>query len=740
MLLSKRGRYGVTAAWLVLLLATLPLASQVDVKLDATARLDGSESASVTRTLQEGFRSPFAEVALLRVAGGPSPLTSDGRAMLERVARAIGAVHGVAGVLSHRQGDDRALVGRDGSSIVIVGLDLRRASSDTLISHLKTVSEELRDQLVQSYPLIAFRWTGEEIINADIRRESSKETNRAELWVFPITLALLLLAFRTLVAAVLPLLCGALTMLVTLGLAVAVNQFWPMSVILVSVVSMVGLGLSIDYALLIISRYREALAQGKARDAAVLEAQQHAGRTVIVSGSAVAISFAAMLMVRVNEVRSIGVGGLLVSAVSVLIAVTLLPSLLIWVGPWIDAGRIAKVGSENGRIRWRRWASWVDRHPLSVLILAGVPLLFLAAQAPRLRTDLPRDSWLPANVESVQVLNELESAGRSNIGQTIRVIVDLPQGVTIDSDSGWSAVSNIASALVSDERIDRVWAVTESIAQDALPTLSAEARHTLISLDGRQALVELLPQEGLGADDTNALLRQIRSADAASLSKLPGTRLRVGGVAAFNADYEAAMSNSLKRVLVSVVCTTLLVLSVVFRSVLISLKAVALNLLSVTAAFGAVVLVFQDGHGSQLFGLAHGLQGGFPIVPVLVFCAVFGLSMDYEVFLVSRIVAGHRAGLTDGQALAEGLASTGRVITLAAAVMVAVFGGFVLGGFILVKILGFALGVAVVLDATLVRLALGPALISLAGRLNWWPGDSGNEPYATRKLKASAHD
>jgi len=364
----------------------------------------------------------------------------------------------------------------------------------------------------------------------------------------------------------------------------------------------------------------------------------------------------------------------------------------------------------------------VDRHPLWVLILAGLPLIFLAAQAPRLRTDLPRGSWLPANVESVQVLNELESIGRSNIGQTIRVIVDLPDGVTIDSDSGWAAVSNIASALLSDERIDRVWAVTEIVARDALATLPEEARRTLISVDGRQALVELLPQEGLAPDETTALVLNIRAANTASLSKLPGTRMRVGGVAAFNADYEAAMSKSLKRVVTSVVCATLLVLSAVFRSLLIPLKAVALNLLSVTAAFGAVVLVFQDGYGSQLFGLAHPLYGGFPILPVLVFCAVFGLSMDYEVFLVSRVAEGHRAGLADGLALAEGLAGTGRVITLAAAVMVAVFGGFVLGGFVLIKILGFALGVAVLLDATVVRLALGPALIRLVGRLNWWPG------------------
>jgi RND superfamily putative drug exporter len=188
-------------------------------------------------------------------------------------------------------------------------------------------------------------------------------------------------------------------------------------------------------------------------------------------------------------------------------------------------------------------------------------------------------------------------------------------------------------------------------------------------------------------------------------------------------------------VVLSVVCTTLLAVSVVFRSLIVPLKAVALNLLSVTAAFGAVVLVFQDGYAARLFGLEHPLYGGFPILPVLVFCATFGLSMDYEIFLISRIAEGHRAGLSDSRAVAEGLAGTGRVITLAAAVMVAVFGGFVLGGFVLIKILGFALGTAVLLDATVVRLALGPALIRLAGRLNWWPGDSrkARHPPASQK-------
>ena len=332
-------------------------------------------------------------------------------------------------------------------------------------------------------------------------------------------------------------------------------------------------------------------------------------------------------------------------------------------------------------------------------------------------------------MDSVRVLNELASIGHSNFAQTIRLIVDLPAGVTLEQESGWSGVSRLVAAYAKDARVEHVWAVTTlsgaefgANGPDILSMLPSPVRHSLVSIDARAALVELLPREGMAPAEVTAFVRQIRATDPQTLTDIPGTRLIVGGVQAFTADYEDAVAGNLVRVVLSVVATTLLVLALAFRSALIPLKAVALNRLSVAGAIGAAVLVFQDGHGSSLLGLAHPLNGGFPILPVLVFGAVFGLSMDYEVFLVARIADGHRAGLSDGEALADGLASTGRVITLAAAVMVAVFGGFVLGDFVLIKILGFALGVAVFLDATVVRLALGPALICLAGRFNWWPG------------------
>jgi len=219
------------------------------------------------------------------------------------------------------------------------------------------------------------------------------------------------------------------------------------------------------------------------------------------------------------------------------------------------------------------------------------------------------------------------------------------------------------------------------------------------------------------------LVRELRKAGAPSLTALRGARMDVGGLPALNVDYQSSVSGRFIGVVSLVVALTMLALLLGFRSALIATKAVVLNLLSVATAFGAVVLVFQDGFGVRLMGLAQPLGGNFPAIPIIVFCVVFGLSMDYEVFLVSRVAEARRSGMSDHEAIAEGLARTGGLITSAAAIMIVVFAAFTLGDFVLIKILGFALSVAVLVDATVVRMAIGPALLSLAGRWNWWPGE-----------------
>jgi len=718
----------ILPAWLVMAIASAPFAAGISSQLDASVRLAGSDSAHVEAALQQRFKSAFANIALLRIAGAPSPRSADGRALLAEVTDGIRRTAGVRDVMSYLDREDSLFIGQDESPVLIVGVSLPKGSTDALMANLRRTTDALRAQLGGKYPDLQFEWTGEAAVNADMRRMSAEETRTAELRVLPVTLALLLFAFRSVIAAMLPILCGALTILVSLGVIAALNRFWPVSLVVYSIVSMVGLGLSIDYALLIVTRYRDLVAQGSSRPEAVLQAARQGGRTVLVSGSAVAIGFAAMLFVRVSEVRSIGMAGLVVTTLAVLVARTLLPVLLAWVGRWIDIGHLGLGRPNEAAGHWRSWAHWVGRHPAAVLLAAGAPLMVLAAQAGHLRTDLPRGRWLPDSADSVRQLHALESVGRGNFGQMIPIILYLPEGTTIEQEPGWRAESRLVRQFARDARIQHVWAITTLSTvplggPETLRHIPEPVRRSLVSDDGRAVLLQLLPRPGLAATDAASLVREVRGADPQTLTGLAGTRLEVGGVPGFNVDYKDAITRSMVPIVSSVIGATLLVLSLAFRSVLIPVKAVALNLLSVAAAFGAVAVVFQSHFGSRLVGLPQPLDGGFPIIPILVFCIVFGLSMDYEVFLVARIADGRSAGLGDQAALADALAGTGRVITFAAAIMVAIFGGFVFGNFVLIKILGFALGVAVLLDATVVRLAVGPALFHLAGRWNWWPGD-----------------
>jgi RND superfamily putative drug exporter len=257
---------------------------------------------------------------------------------------------------------------------------------------------------------------------------------------------------------------------------------------------------------------------------------------------------------------------------------------------------------------------------------------------------------------------------------------------------------------------------------ELLARIPADVRGSMASSDGRLALIEVLPSEAAGVRGANDLVRRLREMPPVQLTGLPNTAVLVGGLPALNVDYERSTLGHFKSIVLTVVAVTLVSLLVGFRSALIAIKAVALNLFSVAVAFGAVVLVFQDGHGIRALGLDSALGGTFPAIPLIVFCVVFGLSMDYEVFLVARIAEARAAGMGEDDSIVEGLARTGGLISSAASIMIAVFAAFMLGDFVLIKILGFALSVAVLVDATVMRLAVGPALLSLGGRWNWWPG------------------
>jgi RND superfamily putative drug exporter len=313
---------------------------------------------------------------------------------------------------------------------------------------------------------------------------------------------------------------------------------------------------------------------------------------------------------------------------------------------------------------------------------------------------------------------------RAGVVQSLRVIVELPADSITQTDAGWDALDRLTKRLASDPRCARVISITTIADGDrsSLSGLSRETRRTFLSSDGRAALLEVLPAASVSLRDQVNWVRDLRKIGAPALTGVPGATLLVGGIPALNADYQTIVAQRFRSVTALVVVGTLLALLCGFRSLFAAVKAIVLNLLSVAASFGALVWVFQEGHGSGILGVSGGTGSVFPLVPIVAFAIVFGLSMDYEVFLVARVLEARKSGLSEEDAIPEGLARTAGLITSAAAIMIVVFAAFTFGNFLVVKMIGFTLAVAVLIDATLVRIVIGPALLRIAGDWNWWPG------------------
>jgi RND superfamily putative drug exporter len=481
-----------------------------------------------------------------------------------------------------------------------------------------------------------------------------------------------------------------------------------------------------------VSRFREALAEGCDPGHAADICGGQAGRTLIISATTVAIGFSALLTVPISELRSIGIAGLLVAVLSVMLCTFILPWVLGLVGHRIDVARVRLPARRSktpenpcaASERWVRWGSIVTRRPWTALLVAGIPLLILAFQARKISPGVP-DHSLPAAAESVRALHTLQGMGRGGIVQSLRVILQLPPQSPPLSPAGWLALRRLTQSFQSDARAQEVLSLATltgmSDTANSIDDLPEPIRKSFLSDDGQATLIELLPTAALSPNQQVRWVRDVRSSDVATVTGVPGAVLRVGGVPALEADYESIVKDRLPKVVLGVILGSLLALLIGLRSLFAAVKAILLNLLSVGASFGALVVVFQEGHGSKIFGLDGPTGSVYPIVGILSFAIVFGLSMDYEVFLVARCLEERRRGLCERSAVIEGLARTAGLITSAAAIMIAVFTAFTVGSFLVVQMLGFTLAVAVFIDATLVRMVVGPALLQLAGDWNWWP-------------------
>jgi len=538
----------------------------------------------------------------------------------------------------------------------------------------------LRHELVQTSAAVQTRVLGEGAIWSNFQEVAKHQLALGEAYGFPLILLILLAAFGTIVAAVAPLALGFAAVFLAGAAIYFLSESVELSVYITNMASMIGIGVAVDYSLFIVSRYRSELAGGAAPPAALARALATSGRAVAFSGATVAIALASLFSIGVNGILSLAAGAILVVCISVLAALTLLPALLSWVGPRVERLRLPLPwsGGEAGGAFWTSWAHRVMRHPWPFLLGAAALMLLLASPLLGMQTFNRGLNELPANAE-VRVATEraMALAGPGFAG---------PVHVIVPGDA--TAVA-------------RRLAAVPGVVSVGAPVRSSDGTRWLV--DARIAA----QAESVPARHIVAGIRAVAGRDAL-----------VGGSTVFDLDVEHALVGGLWKILVFILGASFVVLLLLLRSVLLPLKAVLVNLLSVGAAYGVLVAVFQWG---WLDWTGYSSPGYVDtIVPALVLAVTFGLSMDYEIFLLTRIRERWLVHGDNERAVAEGLIHSARTITSAAAVMVAVFASFSAAGSPALKELGVGLGVAILLDATLVRLVVVPAAMRLLGNWNWW--------------------
>jgi len=621
---------------------------------------------------------------------------------------------GVGTALSYYDTGLPSLVSADGSRTLVI-VDLRGNASES-IATLRRIEPALRETgaEVEIGGLVPAEQLGQRIAERDIAN--------AELIALPFAALLTLLFFRSAVAALLPAVIGAFTLAASAALTRFAANFTEVSVFALNVSAFVGLGLSLDYALLVVQRFREELARGASTHDAVAMALDTAGRAVWMSGLTVAVSLAMLWEPPVPIVRSIALGGVLAVGSALLGALLLLPALLAWLGPRVDRWRVGRSTERAGPSPfWHGVARISLDHPWTTAGLCIALLVTLALPALRMRSVLPDARILPADSAVRKVEERLgDPAQFDQSGIWATQVVVQTQGPAQDPEN-LRLVRDFVAELRGLEGVKEVQTPLALLDPDRMSQaeIGDKAREPAVQMqlsrtvDRDLALVSVLGDVSWRAPEAVSLVKAIRALPH------PGLDVSVGGPTAQQVDVRQTLSTHGVRVALLVVLWNLVVLLHGFRSVLVPFKAVVMNVLSLAASYGLLVWGFQDAHLAGLLGFEP--PGGIdPTIPLVMFAVVFGLSMDYEIFLLTRIREEYLKDGDNERSIASGMAHTGRTISSAAAILIVVIGAFATGQLVFVKEVGLGVAAAIFLDVTVVRALLVPATMRLLGSWNWW--------------------
>ncbi|MEK6206457.1 MAG: MMPL family transporter [Chloroflexota bacterium] len=694
--LAAWGRFVYRRRWVVLVLSLLTIGVSV------ASLLAGGELRDVPfRETESGRTTQLIRDELPRATGAPVAATSSFVLIFTSTEGLDAAdprfIEGMNTALAPLRADPRvvSIFTADNvlpaSAAALRSKDGKRALASVTVKGTTTEAEaffaELR-ALVRAdrFDVVA---TGNIPLNGDIDAALDRDLQRAEFVSLPLAFVLLLLVFGSAAAALLTLGVGVLVIVAGLGATFALARSTDVSQYALNIVTLIGLGVAIDYSLFIVSRFREELAGGRAVEDAVGIALATAGRAILFSGITVAIGLAGMLFYPGTFLVSLGISGSLVVAASVLYALTFLPALLSILGPRVGAWRLPLPRGRGGPGIWHSIATAVMRRPVLVLVPTIALIAVAASPFVQLRLASADVTILPPTVESRRGYDMLVNDFPGQDQSTITVVARFPD----DPLSHRAALDDLRARLAALPDVLRV----------DVP-LSPTGPHI--------AVLSVRTASTAQSDEARAIVTAIRG------QKVSGGDVLVTGDTAFDVDAVQYLVERTPIAIGFVTLTTMLALFLLLGSFVLPLKAVLMNALSVSASFGALVWIIQQGHFANVLNFTP--QSIEPSLPVIMFCIMFGLSMDYEVLLLSRIQEEYRRTGDNMAAVAMGLEKSGRLITGAAAIMVGVFVAFALADVVIIKSVGLGLTIAVLLDATLVRALVVPAAMRLLGRANWW--------------------
>ncbi len=710
---SAEHRKAAILGWIAFVVVALFAGSNIGTRELTNAEQTPGESGAATKTLTDTGLAPASESVFVH-----SDTLKANDPGFERVVGDVTAKLSDIGMVRHvsSPADGGGAVSADGHS-ALVQFEVA-GDPDTASDRIGPVTSAV-DELAAKHPQLRIEEFGDASANAAIDDAFSQDMQRAETLSLPITLLILVIAFGSLVAAGVPLLLGISAVMATFGLIALPSQLLPMSSDVASVILLVGLAVGVDYSLFYLRREREERARGRSSRDALRIASATSGRAVLVSGLTVIAAMAGMLLTGDGTFISFGVATMLVVAVAMTASVTVLPAILSWLGDRVERGRIPLLGrlvARKPRQGSGAWGTVVDRvlrRPALSVALAGGALIALAVPALGMNMQVTGPDQFPRELPIVQTYDRIEAAFPGE---------NIPALVAVSADDVRSPeVAQAIDELTSAGNAGGVFANRSTVA---------------ISNDGTAARIDV-PIAGNGNDERSkqALERLRQQLIPAAFGSIDGVSVDVSGQTAQTVDFGDRMNQRLPLVFGFVLMLAFVLMLVTFRSIVIPLKAIVLNLLSVGAAYGVLVLVFQHGLGHELLGFDT--PGSITAwLPLFLFVILFGLSMDYHVFIVSRIREYVDRGMSTDAAVRAGITDTAGTVSSAAIVMVAVFAIFATLRLIDMKEMGVGLAVAVLIDATVVRAVLLPASMKLLGKWNWYlPSSLGWLPRTRRAIE-----